>query len=437
MSADLQLFRTAILAAIEWPDGNRRFQSDLAALHHNLTLPTDYCHEFTGKGIGYTGTTEAIEQRVGRALWEARRAEKETGRTLFVYRQGGGRQKKPTRFICNYLNPAAEALCKLVQHDPEAVPLQVKIDRHLPAAVALIPTRATTADEPKLPRRLRLLSKPPINDNGIGLSVYGVAGEALAALGHRIVPLYSAPNGVCDCKDGEKCDVARRGKHPRLLGYIQAASSSTQVIRRWWRRWPNAGVGLLTGVRMPSGLFFVSIDIDRRNFGHRVWREILEQDLGIEMPETATVITRDGWQHYFLVRAEYAPTSFSLRGAVDLKGASNIVVAPPTIRNGHGYSYDSDTPIAEATGALAEWILNGNRQPKIIGEQRHPWLVSCARRMAGDGLLESEIYGTLKVRRDTRCAKTDREIEDEELARIANWTWRIEQDQRKRGQRIA
>jgi hypothetical protein len=437
VSADLQLYRTAILAAIDWPDGNRCFQSNLAGLLHHLTLPADYCHEFVGDALGFGGDPDAIEKRVSRALREADDAARHRNVKLVEYQKGGGQKKRPTRYIRSYLNDAASALRDAVNADTEALPMAVKKDKHLAAAVALLPPRIQpAAKEPRPPQRRRLFKTPPEQDDGFGLSPYGIAAEEYARQGFKVVPLYSAPHGICDCKNGDNCEKA--GKHPRLKKYIQCATRNVQTVRSYWRQWPNAGIGLLTGVEIQPGIYFVDIDIDRRNFGHGVWRDIREQDLKIEELDTQTVITKDGWQHHLFIRADRAPRSFSIKKSVDLKGSGNLVVVPPTIRANHGYTFRDDTPIAEATGPLREWILNaGFKQRELIKEHRHDWLVKCARRMAADDLIESDILGALRVRRDTCCDRfgiSGREIGDEELAGIAKWarnTPQLERDRRK------
>jgi hypothetical protein len=429
VSADLQVYRTAILNKLAWPDKNRRFQSDLAALLAHLRLPVDYCHELTGTGLGYTGEPEAIEKRVSRAMREADEATTEIGVRLFEYKRGGGQKKLPTRFFVSHINTAASFLHDAVTRDQSALPFQVKIDTHIDKALALLPpVRKPAAANPNAPLRFRTFKTPPEPDNGIGLSAYGIAAEQYASEGHRVVPLYSAPHGACDCKDGPACK--RPGKHPRVIRWLQCGTRDVQQIRKWWRRWPNAGIGLLTGTLIRPGFYFVAIDIDRRHFGHGIWYEV-KRELDIEEPETTKVVTKDGWQFYFLLQADEAPATFGIKKAVELKGKGNLVVTAPTLRNGHLYSYENDFQMIEATGTLALWMQKQWQQRRqLITSDRHDWLKKVARRLAADRLLESEIFGTLVVRRDTCCHPTGisgRLIPDEELQDLAGWAYHTEQ----------
>jgi len=139
VSGDLQYFRTAILASHDWPEPNRQFQNNLAAIFSHHQCPFPYCHAFTGEGLGYSGSEEAVSRRVTRALWESRRATALVGRKTFEYVRGGGNLKRPTQFVTNYLNTAAEFLRSKVGADSEAIPFAVKVHKHLPEARKLLP----------------------------------------------------------------------------------------------------------------------------------------------------------------------------------------------------------------------------------------------------------------------------------------------------------
>src|SRR3990167_8062125 len=69
-----------------------------------------------------------------------------------------------------------------------------------------------------------------------------------AARGWPVLPLHTPDeDGVCSCRDGAAC--GRSGKHPRIpTGKAhRKASTDPMTIRRWWRAWPDANVGIVTG----------------------------------------------------------------------------------------------------------------------------------------------------------------------------------------------
>jgi Bifunctional DNA primase/polymerase, N-terminal len=80
----------------------------------------------------------------------------------------------------------------------------------------------------------------------------GRAAEVYAALGYAVLPVFEpTPDGGCSCGAGARC--RRAGKHPRLkatrpgVGGVHEATSDLGTVRRWWRRWPAANLGIRTG----------------------------------------------------------------------------------------------------------------------------------------------------------------------------------------------
>ena len=86
-----------------------------------------------------------------------------------------------------------------------------------------------------------------------------------AALGYaaRGIPVYPvhwprpAPGGAspgCSCRRGAACD--RPAKHPLVRHGIHDATTNPAQLERWWQRWPQANLGLATGI------VFDALDID-------------------------------------------------------------------------------------------------------------------------------------------------------------------------------
>src|SRR5262245_18998661 len=76
--------------------------------------------------------------------------------------------------------------------------------------------------------------------------VPAAAAVRYAAAGIAVLPLHTpAPVGGCSCRDGAAC--ASPGKHPRLRHGLHDASRDPATVAAWWRRWPRANVGLVTG----------------------------------------------------------------------------------------------------------------------------------------------------------------------------------------------
>ena len=74
-----------------------------------------------------------------------------------------------------------------------------------------------------------------------------------------VLPLHSVdPQGRCSCL--RRCSHA--GKHPRVAGGTDFAAATTNgdLVREWWRTWPDANVGVPTGRR--TDLFVIDLDIE-------------------------------------------------------------------------------------------------------------------------------------------------------------------------------
>jgi hypothetical protein len=153
-----------------------------------------------------------------------------------------------------------------------------------------------------------------------------------AALGFPVVPMHTAqPVGRCSCPD-PACPEA--GKHPRLRGWQRLAAVDPAVVGEWWRRWPDANLGLATGRS------FDVLDLDG--------------DQGVETPRAALSITpaehpgpvaRTGGGGWHLL---YAPTGLGNRvgllAGVDWRGRGGLIVAPPS-RHASGARYTWVRPL--------------------------------------------------------------------------------------------
>lgn len=69
-----------------------------------------------------------------------------------------------------------------------------------------------------------------------------------------VLPLHTVKNGQCSCG---RPDCTSPGKHPRVARGVHDATTDPSVIIGWWRRWPNANIGIRTGAA--SGFFVVDV----------------------------------------------------------------------------------------------------------------------------------------------------------------------------------
>jgi hypothetical protein len=161
------------------------------------------------------------------------------------------------------------------------------------------------------------------------------AAAVYAAFGFAVVPMHAAqPGWACSCTDRACPDP---GKHPRLRGWRRLATTDPAVVEQWWRRWPDANLGLATGRR------FDVLDLDGDQ-----GVEALRAALSIEPWEHPGPVARTGGGGWHLL---YAPTGLGNRvgllPGVDWRGRGGLIVAPPS-RHASGHRYAWARPLAAA-----------------------------------------------------------------------------------------
>ena len=66
-----------------------------------------------------------------------------------------------------------------------------------------------------------------------------------AVRGWQVLPVHGiSVTGACACNDG---DCAKPGKRPHIKSWQLSATADENQIATWWRRWPEANIGIATG----------------------------------------------------------------------------------------------------------------------------------------------------------------------------------------------
>jgi len=154
------------------------------------------------------------------------------------------------------------------------------------------------------------------------------------ALGWPVFPLHTPqvvadrPQPIVRCSCGAPDCGKQTGKHPRTPNGFYSATLDIEQVRRWWTRWPDANIGVRTGVA--CDLF----DIDAV--------DPLEATAHLEMFEIIAPTARSGsggWHFYV------APTGFGNRESMgghplDWRGVGGYAVVPPSLhRSGNRYEW--------------------------------------------------------------------------------------------------
>jgi putative DNA primase/helicase len=173
-----------------------------------------------------------------------------------------------------------------------------------------------------------------------------------AGLGLRVVPLHTIADGHCSCASGPDCK--RPGKHPHTPKGVKDATNRRKTIKAWWNKWPDANIGIATGVR--SGIFVLDVDGD-------VGKESLKalQAKHGQLPKTMTVQTGKGRHRYFRCDGAHVGNSVGKLGeGIDVRGDGGYVVGVGSIHvSGTTYKFVDERGPEEIKVALApEWLLN-------------------------------------------------------------------------------
>jgi hypothetical protein len=178
-----------------------------------------------------------------------------------------------------------------------------------------------------------------------------------------------------------------RDKRPLIpWEYLQHERPSEGDIADWFRRWPDANIGIVTGEI--SNL--IVLDVDPKHGGDATL-ERLERRFGA-LSSTVEAVTGGGGRHlYFAHPGGLTRNRAGLAQGIDLRGDGGYIVAPPSTHpSGCPYVWTSGHAPDEITLApLPGWIITPIRGPRI-GRSLAEW-----RRLVREGVVEGQRNSTI------------------------------------------
>ena len=174
-----------------------------------------------------------------------------------------------------------------------------------------------------------------------------------AGRGWLVIPLHTPAADGCSCG---RADCTSVGKHPRTRNGSKDGSRDPAVIRAWWKKWPNANVGIATGPG--SGLLVLDVD---GKAGEESLIGLAQR--GFILPDTYSVRTGSGGHHHYFAWPEGADVRNSARKiapGLDIRGVGGLVAAEPSLhKSGRRYEvHESATDPAPCP----EWLLSHIRE---------------------------------------------------------------------------
>lgn len=249
--------------------------------------------------------------------------------------------------------------------------------------------------------------------------------------GWAVIPLHTpTPYGKCSCKNP---NCKNQGKHPRIRNWQNNGSTSPDQIRKWWKQWPDANIGLVTGEQ--NQIFVLDVD---PGHGGDVSLDRLTDEHG-DLPETPRQQTGSGGEHYVF----QLPKGVKIRNKVELNGLPGldvrgnggmIVVEPSRSVKGSYEWYIEEELTTVAPAPAPEWLVKlvsqGDRQkrqeagrlPEKIKEgARRNALVSLAGTLRRRGVHPDAILESLRA---TNEKQMEEPLEDSEVVHVwenCNW----------------
>jgi putative DNA primase/helicase len=182
---------------------------------------------------------------------------------------------------------------------------------------------------------------PPIRDTGRLALKY-------AEVGFPVVPLHGLNNDRCTCGDR---NCKRPGKHPRPKLGIADATLHREEIRRMWKKWPNAKIGIIMG--WPGKLLALRTDGPK---GRQTLRAIAVTQGKVQ--RTVTIRDHDRRLRLFRVDGKVSH-SRDIADGVRILGDAELIVAPSTLTRSNKRRFVRGRAPGEVDIARApDWLLN-------------------------------------------------------------------------------
>jgi len=145
-------------------------------------------------------------------------------------------------------------------------------------------------------------------------------------------------------------------------GFKNATHDPYQIIE-WWKKWPDALIGMPTGAK--SDYCILDVDIKKGIDGSATLHELENQHR--KLPDTWVTLTPSGGLHYWFKTPGYhLQTSARKIGAgLDIRADGGYAIIPSSA----GYEFEASNPAEVAD--MPEWLIELANQKKAGNKNNH------------------------------------------------------------------
>lgn len=217
-------------------------------------------------------------------------------------------------------------------------------------------------------------------------------------------------------------------KKPLTPHGCKDAKKSVGAIKAWWKRWPDASIGIATG--SVSGLIVIDEDLDEDK-GLNGYEEVSEWErINGALPATVQCITgRGGYHLYYQYDGTDIKNRAGILDGVDVRGEGGYVIAPPSMHpNGTEYQWEDapdEVTIAPIDATVRKFLFGENEKTRAAADfklpdriqsgERNDTLFRLACSMQSQGLPDAAIMAALEQTNQNAC---DEPVSDAELMTI-------------------
>lgn len=217
-----------------------------------------------------------------------------------------------------------------------------------------------------------------------------------------------------------------RAKEPLTKHGFQDAALDEEIIRGWWKKWPEANIGI------PTGVAFWALDVDPRHGGDESLAELVHKHGPLS--DTIRQTTGGGGQQYLYLMPDQQIIGCytGVWPGIDVRGVGGYIVVPPSIHpSGNPYIWDTAkrSILNESLELARSWLISGitasshqsNGQPFHLPEKirkgvQHKTLFRMGSAMRAVGCDYDEIFRAMWDLNQNRCEEPGPRLNIEKLA---------------------